>query len=102
MRIPGSVSSDANSFDNGDARQQVRSIALQLHLVAEQQAQRRSMYNGVQWRAAEDAPTWLCIMGVYEHLRNVHTPHMHKLYTPAAHFDDKMDESVLALAHAVA
>jgi hypothetical protein len=60
------------------------------------------MYDGAQRWAAEDAPTWLRVMGVHEHLRNVHTGHMHKLYRPAAHFADKMDESVLALARAVA
>jgi hypothetical protein len=101
MRVPGSDSSNVNSFDDSDAHRQVSSVAWQLCLAAEQQAQRRSMYDGAQRRAAEDAPMWLCVMGVYEHLRNVHTPHMHKLYTPAAHFADEMDERVLALARAV-
>ncbi len=102
VRMPGSDSSDANSFDDSDVRQQVSSVTWQLRLAAEQQAQRRSMYDSAQWRAAEDTPMWLRVMGVYEHLRNVHTPHMHKLYTPAAHFADEMDERVLALARAVA
>ncbi len=102
VRVPGSDSSDANSFDDSDARRQVSSVAWQLRLAAEQQAQRRSMYDGAQRRAAEDAPTWLRVMGVYKHLRNVHTPHMHKLYTPAAHFANEMDERVLALARAMA
>ncbi len=100
--MPGSDSSDANSFDDSDARRQVSSIAWQLRLAAKQQAQRCSMYDGAQRRAAEDASTWLRVMGIYEHLRNVHTPHMHKLYKPVAHFADEMDEHVQALARAVA
>jgi hypothetical protein len=100
--VPGSDSSDANSFDDSDARRQVSSLAWQLRLAAEQQTQCRSMYDGAQRQAAEDASMWLRIMGLYEHLRKVHTPHMHKLYTPAAHFANEMDERVLALARAVA
>ncbi len=100
--VPSSDSSDANSCDDGNARWQVSYVTWQLHLAAEQQAQCRNIYNGTQRRAAEDAPTWLRVMSVYEHLRNVHTPHMHKLYTPAAYFNYEMKERVLALARAVA
>jgi hypothetical protein len=100
--MPGSESSDANSFDDVDARRQVCSLAWQLRLAAEQQVQHRSMYHSAKGRAAEDAPTWLRVMGVYEHLLNMHMPHIHKLYTPAAHFDDELDERVLALARAMA
>jgi hypothetical protein len=60
------------------------------------------MYDGAERQATEDVLTWLRVMGVYEHLRNVHTLYIHKLYTSVAHFDDEMDERMLALARAMA